>query len=139
MSLVINPHSPLWRPICLFLHHTCLLVPHICLYGTLYAFLAMAPHLPFGLHLPFSTPIPLTAKRDLSQRGEHISSLSNDTSYCSHLAGCDSILVNILFGHLRRMDHHPSLTATWRIVLAILASSQNFGLRKPKFDREALT
>jgi hypothetical protein len=34
---------------------------------------------------------------------------------------------------VRRMDPHPSFTATWRIVLAILASSQNFGLRKPKF------
>jgi hypothetical protein len=34
---------------------------------------------------------------------------------------------------LLRRDPHPPLTATWRIVLAILASSQNFGVRKPKF------
>jgi len=65
--------------------------------------------------------------------GENISSWSNDTPSCSHVPGCGLILVNILFSYLRRMDPHPSLTVTLRMVLAILASSQNFGLRKPKF------
>jgi hypothetical protein len=38
----------------------------------------------------------------------------------------------------RKMNPHPSQTAMWRIVLAILASSQNFGLRSPNFYREAV-
>jgi hypothetical protein len=65
--------------------------------------------------------------------GEHISSWSNDNPSCSYVPGCDLILINILFDHLRRMDPHPSLTATWRMIFSILVSYQNFDLRKPKF------
>ena len=34
-----------------------------------------------------------------------------------YMPGCDLIFVNIVLGHLRRMDPHPSLTATWGMVL----------------------
>ncbi len=112
---VIGYQSPFafWHPICLLAPPFAFRHPHSI--GS-----QKGPH-PERWHLCF---------------GEHISSLSNDTPYCSHVPGCDLILANILFGHLRRMDPHPSLTATWRMVLEILTSSQNFGLRKPKFWQE---
>jgi len=58
---------------------------------------------------------------------------SNDTPSSSRVPGCDLILIDISLGHLRRMNPHPSSTATWRIVLAILANSQKYRFRNPTF------
>ncbi len=129
----------------------CLLAPHLPS-GTPNPFAVMAPHLPFGTHIclygphsPFGTPHFLGQPKGISSREvkfvlwrayqqfvkwHPIFSTWQDVTRSSS---------TFLFGHLRRMDLHPSWSATWRIVLAILASSQNFGLRSPNFDREALT
>ncbi len=132
-----HPHLPQWHP--------------ICLYGAPFAL--MAPRLPFGAPYAFSgTLSALWHHIRLSAPPSHWQPKGTSAREVTLvLWRAYQQLVKwhpILFPHGRMWlnphqhfvwplkkdgSSHPSWTAMWRIVLAILASSQNFGLRKAKF------
>ncbi len=68
MSLVVNPHLPLWRPVCLFGASSAFQHPTLVFVVPYMPFLA--PHLPYGTTFAFWTPFTFQHPHSIgSQKG----------------------------------------------------------------------